>query len=482
MKPITFILVSLFFSMASGQAVLPAFTPDAQVLDMVSTLGANEGKFLPNFTCTDVYNGDGLAVFSSFATSGPGIRDYCRKWVYADSRERALYCGGNHGSPHRYNDMWEYDLASNTWVMLHKPDAGASPVHTWWGFTYDQKRDLAYWMCVAGPWLSGTPPLMVYDPYAQSGWTIKSHSSGTPNIRSQGSQFEYLPDKDLCVWYDKQWNGSGMLTWEADGNTWTQLLTQSYTYHNCDSCPGQEAVTNYDSLENALISMRGANVYRYNFGENDWHHVNSGPFTAADNGSGYAYDPDNGIHLLMDDRQVFAYRASDNTVEVKNPIGLDTLVAVINSHWNGNREYMLFYHRALKVFVVYLEGWRSMWVYKYGASTPLEAGVTVVRAVDVDVTPNPFHGTVRIVLNGVIAGDVETLRPGVDNRGRTGRNVSTIRPQMSIYDIHGKLIAKFGSEIRSTIEWNASGLPAGVYILKTDLNNRRVTKRLILTK
>jgi hypothetical protein len=457
------ILTALIPAFIIGQTVSPELTPVNEVQNIIDNLGNNEGKFLPNFTCIDVYNGDGLAVFSSFATSGPGIRDYCRKWVYANSRERALYCGGNHGSPHRFNDMWEFDLASNTWVMLHKPDAGASPVHTWWGFTYDQKRDLAYWMCVAGPWLSGTPPLFVYDPYAQSGWTIKSHPSGTPNIRSQGSQFEYIPDKDICIWYDKQWNGSGMLEWNPETNTWTELLGQSYTYHGCDTCPQQEAVTNYDSLENVLISMRDSNIYRYDMDGNTWHHMNSGPFTARDNGSGYAYDPDNGVHVLVDDRQIFAYRASTNTVEVKNPAGLDTLVEVINSNWNGNREVMLFYHRALKVFVVYLDGFPKVWVYKYGSVNSVEETATAYDNNDnlISVVPNPFH-----------SGTVIRVNRGRKTEGRRERVM------INIYNVNGKLV----DNLTSGILWNPLNLPAGIYMAAVTIGNKQLTKKIILTK
>jgi len=89
-------------------------------------------------------------------------------------RKRAFFCGANHGSPHRFNDAWEYDLASNTWVLLYTPDYNdrgpitdydkktlvldkgwlrtkkggpAHPAHTWWGLTYDPKMRAALWYC-----------------------------------------------------------------------------------------------------------------------------------------------------------------------------------------------------------------------------------------------------------------------------------------------------------------------------------------------
>jgi hypothetical protein len=42
--------------------------------------------------------------------------------VWAPERKRALYCGANHGVPHRLNDVWEFDLPSLSWVMLYAPD------------------------------------------------------------------------------------------------------------------------------------------------------------------------------------------------------------------------------------------------------------------------------------------------------------------------------------------------------------------------
>jgi hypothetical protein len=59
---------------------------------------------------------------------GPKPRNYCRKWVWAPDRKRALFCGANAGVPHRFNDVWEYDLASNTWGLLYEPDADFNAV------------------------------------------------------------------------------------------------------------------------------------------------------------------------------------------------------------------------------------------------------------------------------------------------------------------------------------------------------------------
>lgn len=68
--------------------------------------------------------GDGIESFKQWYRNGPGQRDYCNKMPYATDRGTALYAGGNHGGPHRLNDVWEYHLGSNTWHLLYGPDGG----------------------------------------------------------------------------------------------------------------------------------------------------------------------------------------------------------------------------------------------------------------------------------------------------------------------------------------------------------------------
>ncbi|MGQ9663464.1 MAG: hypothetical protein ACUVWX_14185, partial [Kiritimatiellia bacterium] len=106
---------------------------------------------------------------------GPCVRDYCNRMVWAPDRQRALYCGGGH-NVHPYNDVWEFDLAANTWVCLYGADpvpprtrpgseedavawykanavltngvlrskrgAPLRPCHSWWSFAYDSDRRL----------------------------------------------------------------------------------------------------------------------------------------------------------------------------------------------------------------------------------------------------------------------------------------------------------------------------------------------------
>ena len=65
-----------------------------------------------------------LSPQSDYRRQGPRIRDYCNRMVWAPERERALYCGAGHNI-HLFNDVWEYDLPSNTWVCLFAADPAA---------------------------------------------------------------------------------------------------------------------------------------------------------------------------------------------------------------------------------------------------------------------------------------------------------------------------------------------------------------------
>ena len=94
--------------------------------------------------------------------TGPRGRDFTIKMVWAPERRSVLFCGANHGVPHRLNDVWEFDLSALTWFMLYAPDnprdytglgkdfsdvefkdgilitkrgGPAIIAHTWWGLT-----------------------------------------------------------------------------------------------------------------------------------------------------------------------------------------------------------------------------------------------------------------------------------------------------------------------------------------------------------
>jgi hypothetical protein len=94
------------------------YADDPAIVKTLQALGDNTSALLPPFALA----GKEIEKWRGEFSRGPYRRDYGNKMVYAPERETAMYCGANHGAPHRYNDVWEYHLGSNTWNLLFAPD------------------------------------------------------------------------------------------------------------------------------------------------------------------------------------------------------------------------------------------------------------------------------------------------------------------------------------------------------------------------
>lgn len=150
----------------------PMLEPDKALLDKIKNLPENSWLKLPNLKV--VGDLEGLPANANERAVGPFGRSYCGYAVWAPERQRAIYMGGGH-NVRRQSDVWEYDLASNTWVCLLGVDpAGVQrsteewfrentvmaadgtiitksggPVaisHTWNQFCYDPDRKVALWV------------------------------------------------------------------------------------------------------------------------------------------------------------------------------------------------------------------------------------------------------------------------------------------------------------------------------------------------
>ncbi len=352
--------------------VTPKLSKDSDVLALINSLKENQSVRLPSFSVVDVYDGEGLRVDATFTTMGPRVRDFSPKWVYSNSRERGIYTGANHGVPHKYNDVWEYDLVANTWVMLHKPDNNVSP-HTWWAMTYDQKQERLYWYYRNDrtdnfsnwPLLnSATPPMVVYDPYAQNGWVaaVTPKSGPIPGNANNAAAMEYIPSRDITILYAAEWNGLGMWQFNANDNSWSQMLTLKETYHN-SSALRSNGFMQYDEKNDVLVGWHLGTIYLFDFAANQWRiakELSGTNFDGQHNGnSGGAYDTKNGVHLMFNGTNctLYIYNAKDNSLTHVTPFGpLPSPAPKITA---------LFYHKSLNVFVFYTRGEKEMIVYRY---------------------------------------------------------------------------------------------------------------------
>jgi hypothetical protein len=240
----------------ADEPIEPVLEPDAVVLAKLEALGDNEACVLEETRIIGEL-GDFAKGWHRMQETGPTGRDFTIKMAWMPDRERAFFCGANHGSPHRFNDAWEYDLASNTWVRLYVPDYNdrgpitdedrktlvlddgwlrtrkggpAHPGHTWWGLTYDPGMKAALWYSAWPGYrlqdkldaigaskeeLYAGPPLWAFLP-AERRW--QPVPTGKPWPRNAfGASLEYVPELGDCLWqYRDQ-------TWRLDSKrrTWT---------------------------------------------------------------------------------------------------------------------------------------------------------------------------------------------------------------------------------------------------------------------
>ncbi|WP_439628308.1 hypothetical protein [Gemmata sp.] len=99
------------------------------VLKKLAALKPNQAVLLGKADVVGVFNG--TAKKYDLHRTGPKGCDFTIKMCWAPDRKRGLFCGANHGVPHRLNDVWEFDLPSLSWAMLYAPDNPPSGTATW---------------------------------------------------------------------------------------------------------------------------------------------------------------------------------------------------------------------------------------------------------------------------------------------------------------------------------------------------------------
>jgi len=98
----------------------PVARADEAILKRLASMPPNHGLRLGEARLVGDFNE--VARRFDLHKTGPRSRDFCRKMAWAPERQRALFAGANHGSPHRLNDVWEFDLAAMAWTLLYAPD------------------------------------------------------------------------------------------------------------------------------------------------------------------------------------------------------------------------------------------------------------------------------------------------------------------------------------------------------------------------
>ncbi len=273
------IFITIHTANAASKSKFKTFKEDPKVVKILKNLKANTAVLLPPFKVVGDIND--VARKYKMDEIGPLGRDYCNKAPWMPDRKRAIYCGANHAAPHRINDVWEFDLAANTWNCLYGPDSskglagGKDPMyqwqdvelvdgilrtkrggpalvgHTWGNITYDYQMKAMLFISVWGmsPGVfpktiddtylrtkkhSHNPPMWAFYPESKK-WVpiVNKQAKEQKPIVSMARVFEYIPDKKLSIfvggsgpsaWWAKEGKSrSGTWEYRSDTDTWKAL-------------------------------------------------------------------------------------------------------------------------------------------------------------------------------------------------------------------------------------------------------------------
>jgi hypothetical protein len=272
---------------------------------------------------------------------GPNCRDYSNWMVWAPERKRALYCGGGHNID-PMNDVWEYDLAANTWVCLSPADsivpakprdqslasfvqANASfrggvvrtrsggllrPAHTWCCLVYDSDRRRMLWM---DPWqgllftdkkeVAKGLGLTAEEFKARRGaggfiWSFDPARRRWGHVQTgvpggEGAIMIYLPDRKT-LWIKCGTRDGRNVLYDSRKKAWKDLSTKGMpgygTVGDCD--PDSRTAVVINASHDRKTGKTTYQTWTYAFDKDQWRLVQpAAPAGGRDAGSHFHYDP-----------------------------------------------------------------------------------------------------------------------------------------------------------------------------------------------
>lgn len=377
----------------------PELPPDAETLKQIDALGDNSACILGDPKIIEDL-GDFAKGWHNMKKTGPGGRDFTIKMAWMPDRKRAFFCGANHGSPHRFNDGWEYDLASNTWVLLYTPDYNdrggitdydkqtlmlqdgwlrtkkggpGHPAHTWWGLTYDPSQRAVLWYCAWPGYrlkekldaigatqdqLYKGPPMWAFHPNEKK-WEPLPSTQPWPRNKF-GASLQYVPELKGSLWNydDNAW------LFDAANKTWKNLTVKS-------AALPIETVTCYDPGRKLMIAHRGPP--KEGQPRRTWHCAVQGDKVGAwepaaegnddlpnghDASSWMYFDPVGKVALLYErgSNAIWSYDPDQKKWAKNTPQGAAP-------KWAEKERTLAYFDTARNVFVVV--GYDSVWCYRF---------------------------------------------------------------------------------------------------------------------
>lgn len=397
------VLSFLIYSRSWAQKpIKPELPVNEQVLAKIKSLKPNEGVILGKANVVGEFND--VAKKYNLPRTGPRGRDFTLKMVWAPERRRALFCGANHGVPHRINDVWEFDLASLTWVMLYAPDnprsygglgkdfsdvefkdgilitkrgGPAVIAHTWWGLTYDPERRLMLFMNTwvtnkkkAVEQLGGNPeklyagpPLWAFSPKTAKWQMLKTKAPWPRAIF--GGMLEYVPEFKGSIWHANNWQMRGTWLHNFKEGTWTNLKVNGKTKDFDQQSPMPEQVGYYDPKHKMIFVQRHWDTFSYNPKTNVWKKLLTFPKNSEKVPYGHDarapmyHDPHSGHGLLaqFQTNTLWAYNPEKNEWSRLNPKG---------APMPTGRKRLAYFDPAHNVLVIIQD--TTVWAYRYQES------------------------------------------------------------------------------------------------------------------
>lgn len=273
----------------------------------VGQLASNHATMLGPAAVTGPFNE--TARRFSLDRTGPRGRDFSRRMVWSPSRSRALFLGANHGSPHRLNDVWEFDLPSLSWILLYAPDlprgygdlgpdssdvlyrdgvlvtrnGGPAVIgHTWSGLTWDEHRKMVVFM---NTWpvnvdamvrslgkdpsdRDRSPPLWVFDPASRQ-WARLPTAAPWPKA-AVGALLVYVPELGGCLWHLNNWQLSATWLLRNEPLGWTKLVDAREQLDFRTQAPGRELVGYHDPVREIVVAAQGSRCFHFSTRQRRW--------------------------------------------------------------------------------------------------------------------------------------------------------------------------------------------------------------------
>jgi len=352
--------------------VTPVLAPDPAVRKILDSLGDCSSANLPPTKTMGAWN-ETTRLYRMQKT-GPVGRDFCMKAVWAPERKRALYCGGNHGVPHRLNDCWEYDLPSNTWVMLFAPDPNR-PQTDWEAWANpksieDKVPDVLGLSAEERAALYKGRPFWLFRPEERTWQPLKTEPPYPPKVG--GAQaMEHVPGLNGAIFYTSNWFSQGMWLYDPKTNAWKNLKPNNGEdmYHGTNS-PRSEAVMAWDAENKVLVAVSGTVTYYYDPARNTWTKAVDKPKESQDVPSGHdartpiGYDPVGKAIVLYDPKtpgHIWTHSVADKKWTKNALKGPPGPTSRLIGYWDLARNVMVVDSRG------------KVWVCRYRRATKTES-------------------------------------------------------------------------------------------------------------